>query len=148
VGNEMNRTARIGRWRGGLYVCLFILASAVWIVDAQQAPGGNFTGGNVQTLMPEGRLSYYIFEPGARTKWHSHEGGQMILVEEGVGRTQSRGGPVRDLRVGDTVWAPRGVAHWHGSSPGQSAQLYQVSRGVTSWMEDVSDADYNARAGR
>lgn len=140
----MNRTARIGRMRGGLYGCLFLLACAVWVVDAQQAPGGNFTGGDVETLTPEGRLSYYIFQPGARTRWHSHGGGQMILVEEGVGRTQTRGSAPVDLQVGDTVWAPQGVAHWHGSSPGQSAKLFQVSRGVTSWMEAVTDADYNA----
>jgi len=143
----MNRTVLLGRLRGGLYVCLFVVASSVWIASAQQAPGGNFTGGDVETLMPEGRLSYYIFSPGARTRWHSHEGGQVILVEEGIGRTQVRGGVVRDIRPGDTVWAPRGVAHWHGSSPGQSAQLYQVSRGLTAWMEAVTDAEYNATPG-
>jgi quercetin dioxygenase-like cupin family protein len=98
--------------------------------------------------MPEGRLSYYIFSPGSRTRWHSHEGGQVILVEEGIGRTQVRGGAARDIRPGDTVWAPRGVAHWHGSSPGQSAQLYQISRGMTTWMEAVTDADYNSAPGR
>jgi quercetin dioxygenase-like cupin family protein len=130
-----------------------MLACFVWIGSAQQQPsgsppGGNFTGGPVETLTPEGRLSYYVFSPGARTKWHSHEGGQLILVEEGVGRTQQRGGPVRDLRTGDTAWAPRGVAHWHGSAPGQNAKLYQVSRGATTWMEDVADADYNAGPGR
>ena len=147
----MTRT-RLGRWRGGLYACLFLVATLVVMTGAQQPAvppgGGNFTGGAVETLTAEGRLSYYIFSPGARTRWHTHEGGQLILVEQGVGRTQLRGGPVRDLRPGDTAWSPRGVAHWHGASPGQTARLYQVSRGMTTWLEAVADADYNARPGQ
>ena len=134
------------RMRIAIHAFVFLAAGLVWGAHAQQAPAtptGNFTGGNVTTLTGEGRISYYIFESGARTRWHSHEGGQLLLAEEGTGRTQVRGGAVRDLRAGDSAWSPPGVAHWHGASPGHSAKMYQVSRGATSWMEAVSDRDYS-----
>ena len=112
---------------------------------SNQAPGGNFTGGEVQTIQnPEGRLSYYILGPGARTKWHVHERGQLILAEEGVARTQQRGKPTQDLRPGESVWSGPGVAHWHGAAPGNSTKLYQIARGTTTWLEPVTDADYNS----
>ena len=46
------------------------------------------------------------FEPGARTAWHTHPLGQTLHVITGVGRAQTWGGPVRELRPGDTVWIP------------------------------------------
>jgi quercetin dioxygenase-like cupin family protein len=129
--------ARIG-------LCLAFVAALVWMPYAQQpegAPQSNFTG-TVNPLKGEGRISYYVFTPGSRTKWHSHEGGQLLLAEEGIGRTQVRGEPVQEIRPGQAVWSPRGATHWHGSAPGQSAKLYQISRGETTWLEEVSEKDY------
>src|ERR1041385_448955 len=57
------------------------------------------------------------FEPGARTAWHTHPLGQTLFVISGVGRVQTKGGPVREIRPGDTVWIPPGEKHWHGASP-------------------------------
>ena len=57
------------------------------------------------------------FEPGARTAWHTHPLGQTLYVISGVGRVQTKGGPVREIRPGDTVWIPPGEKHWHGASP-------------------------------
>ena len=57
------------------------------------------------------------FEPGARTAWHSHPLGQTLYVISGVGRVQSQGGPIREIRPGDVVWIPPGEKHWHGGSP-------------------------------
>ena len=149
----MNASLQFGRARAVVYVCIFVMAALVWTVNAQQQPppagqSGNFTGGTVTTLKAEGRLSYYIFAQGTRTKWHSHEGGQLLLAEEGRGRTQMRGEPVRELREGEAVWSPPGVTHWHGGSPDASATLYQISRGTTIWMEEVTDEDYRGTPGR
>lgn len=33
------------------------------------------------------------FEPGARTAWHTHPLGQMLIVTSGVGYVQQEGGP-------------------------------------------------------
>ncbi|MEM1268264.1 MAG: cupin domain-containing protein [Pseudomonadota bacterium] len=57
------------------------------------------------------------FAPGARTFWHTHPLGQTLHVVEGVGRVQERGGPLREIRAGDSVWIAPGVEHWHGSAP-------------------------------
>ena len=51
------------------------------------------------------------FEPGARTAWHTHPLGQTLHVVHGVGRAQTWGGPVREIRSGDTVWIPPGEKH-------------------------------------
>src|SRR5580698_11624845 len=57
------------------------------------------------------------FEPGARTAWHTHPLGQTLHVVSGVGRVQLLGGPVREIRAGDTVWIAPGEKHWHGAGP-------------------------------
>ena len=84
----MSRYLHGSRRRVTVYLGLLIVAGMAWTVGAQQQtppanPSSNFTGGEVTTLMAEGRLSYYVFAPGARTKWHAHQGGQLILAEEG-----------------------------------------------------------------
>ena len=60
-----------------------------------------------------------IFEPAARTVWHHHPHGQILVATSGVGRVQRQGGPVQALLPGDSVViAPREV-HWHGAAPDQ-----------------------------
>ena len=51
------------------------------------------------------------FEPGARTAWHVHPLGQMLIVTAGCGLTQVRGGPVVKIRTGDVVWCRPGEKH-------------------------------------
>ena len=60
-----------------------------------------------------GRVS---FEPGARTAWHTHPLGQTLHVISGVGRVQAKGGPIREIKAGDTVWIPPNEKHWHGAA--------------------------------
>jgi quercetin dioxygenase-like cupin family protein len=133
-----------------LFAGLAWVASGVWLLPAQQQKQNpNFTG----TVTPvtensQGNIAHFRFEPGSRTKWHSHEGGQIILVEEGVGRHQVRGGPVIELRAGETVYAPPGATHWHGASPDQAAVQFNISRGGITWMEEVSDKEFSAPARR
>jgi quercetin dioxygenase-like cupin family protein len=91
------------------------------------------------------------FEPGARTAWHTHPLGQTLHVLAGVGRVQSWGGPVREIRPGDTVWIPPGEKHWHGAAPtiGMSHLAIQESLNgsAADWMEQVSDSEYGATPG-
>src|SRR5215203_3515798 len=58
--------------------------------------------------------SYVTFEPGARTKWHTHPLGQTLIITTGSGRVQSWGGAVETVDVGDVVWFKPGEKHWHG----------------------------------
>lgn len=86
------------------------------------------------------------FEPGARTAWHSHPLGQTLIVTAGNGLVQHWNGPVEQIGVGDTVWIPPGVKHWHGASPTSSIvhiAIVEAKDGrSTTWMEKVSDAQY------
>jgi quercetin dioxygenase-like cupin family protein len=86
------------------------------------------------------------FEPGARTAWHTHPLGQTLYVVEGVGRVQSLGGPVREIRAGDTVWIPPGEKHWHGAAATNAmvhiAMQEAQDGSFATWMEQVTDAEY------
>jgi quercetin dioxygenase-like cupin family protein len=61
------------------------------------------------------RAARVTFAPGARTHWHTHPLGQTLHVVAGCGLVQSWGGPIRDIRPGDTVWFAPGEKHWHGA---------------------------------
>lgn len=96
------------------------------------------------------RAASVTFEPGARTNWHTHPLGQTLVVTAGFGRAQTEGGPVRELRPGDTVWFAPGERHWHGASPTTAMThiaIQEALDGVTAdWLEPVADADYAAVA--
>jgi quercetin dioxygenase-like cupin family protein len=57
------------------------------------------------------------FAPGSRTVWHRHPLGQVLVVTEGAGRVQRRGGPIETIHPGDTVHIAPGEWHWHGAAP-------------------------------
>ncbi len=86
------------------------------------------------------------FDPGARTAWHTHPLGQTLYVLAGCGRAQSWGGPVREIRAGDTVWIPPGEKHWHGAAPTTSVTHLAMQERrdglAVEWLEHVSDAQY------
>ncbi|MEQ1727090.1 MAG: cupin domain-containing protein [Vicinamibacterales bacterium] len=85
-----------------------------------------------------------IWQAGMRSYWHCHAGGQIMMLDEGVGRVQKRGERIRTLRRGETEYAPPGVEHWHGAAHDASAHYFQTSIGNTAtfWMEEVGYDDY------
>jgi quercetin dioxygenase-like cupin family protein len=89
------------------------------------------------------------FEPGARTAWHTHPLGQMLIVTSGVGRAQRWGGAIEEIRPGDVVWFPPGEKHWHGASPTtamtHTAIQEQLDGKAVDWMEKVTDDQYQAK---
>ena len=82
------------------------------------------------------------FTPGARTAWHSHDGGQTLYVTEGEGRVQSRGGATAVIRPGDVIHTPSGEWHWHGAAPDHFMTHLSVTEGSPTWGDHVSDAEY------
>jgi quercetin dioxygenase-like cupin family protein len=86
------------------------------------APAEAITGSAWVTSLavPEGpsrtRVDRVQFAPGARTRWHRHPLGQVLVVTEGTGYVQRRGGPVSLIRPGDTVRVAAGEWHWHGAT--------------------------------
>lgn len=87
------------------------------------------------------------FEPGARSNWHTHPGGQILIITDGVGYHQIEGQPIEVIKKGDVVQCPPDTRHWHGASPDQGMQqLYIVTntdKGIVNWMEAVTEAQYN-----
>jgi 4-carboxymuconolactone decarboxylase len=89
------------------------------------------------------------FAPGARTNWHTHPLGQTLIVTAGAGWVQQEGGEKQDIKLGDVIWTPPGVKHWHGATATDRlthiALTEQQPDGKrVEWMEKVSDAQYNA----
>ena len=88
------------------------------------------------------------FEPGARTAWHTHPLGQTLYVISGVGRIQTKGGPIHEIRAGDVVWIPPGEKHWHGATATTAMSHIAIQEAldgkVVDWMEKVTDEEYLA----
>lgn len=88
------------------------------------------------------------FEPGARTNWHTHPLGQVIIVTSGFGLAQREGGPVEEIRPGDVVWFEPGEKHWHGASPTTAMSHIAIQEALdgkaVDWLEPVADGDYSA----
>jgi 4-carboxymuconolactone decarboxylase len=117
------------------------------------APAQNFTGSaRVETLFEPVEPSHVAggsvtFEPGARTAWHTHPRGQVLIVVAGTGRVQSWGGSVQEIRAGDVVTTQAGVKHWHGAAPNAAMTHIAITehRDGTrvQWMEPVTDEQYD-----
>jgi quercetin dioxygenase-like cupin family protein len=89
------------------------------------------------------------FTPGARTTWHTHPNGQTILVIEGVGLCQRRGGPIEVIRPGDRVFFEPREDHWHGAAPTRfmthiAMQQADDEGNVVTWGDHVTDEEYAA----
>ncbi len=87
-----------------------------------------------------------IFEPGARTAWHTHPLGQTLLITAGCGLVQRWEGPIEEVHPGDIIWFPPGEKHWHGATATTAmthlAIQEQLDGKAVDWLEHVSDEQY------
>ncbi len=99
-----------------------------------------------QTRIGAGHVT---FEPGARSAWHTHPAGQLLIVTSGVGWVQEWSKEKREIKSGDVVWIPPGVKHWHGATAANRMRHIAVQETVdgrnVDWLEKVSDEQYAAR---
>jgi quercetin dioxygenase-like cupin family protein len=91
-------------------------------------------------------LGSVTFEPNARTLWHTHPRGQVLIITEGQGWYQEREKPAQAITKGDVVNIPPDVEHWHGASANFklvhiAITNYQEDKNVT-WLEPVTDEEY------
>lgn len=111
-----------------------------------QQRGETFTGvvwGDPVLPTTDGNtVNSVTFTPGARTYWHHHERGQLLVVTAGTGWVCTHGQTPQRLAVGDVVWVPPGERHWHGAGPGTVLTHLAISLGRTTWLDEVVDADY------
>lgn len=91
-------------------------------------------------------VSYAIFAPGSKLDWHSHPGGQILMITEGAGYYQERGKPVKIVKKGDVIKCLPNVEHWHASTPKSEFSYVATTnnhpKGRTIWLEPVSEKDY------
>jgi quercetin dioxygenase-like cupin family protein len=113
----------------------------------------NFTGNAWNTALVVNDSTYntvignVYFEPGARSNWHIHPSGQILIITDGVGYYQEKGQPRRTIKKGDVIKCPPNVEHWHGASPSIGMQqmyiLPKTEKGIVQWLQAVTDEEYN-----
>ncbi len=142
----MTRRAQSKR---SLTLALLTIAGVVCVLGSHQEPSGaqsNFVGGDPSR--PDAsdiRALRLRFEPGSRSNWHSHSTWQILMAEEGRGRTQEQGGPIQELIPGRPIYTGADIVHWHGAAPDQHMIQLTFVSGQTSWQDPVSDNDYHGR---
>jgi 4-carboxymuconolactone decarboxylase len=125
--------------RAKLLTVLAAFAAPIWVAGQTS----NFTGGTPASVdATKVRAARLRFPKGTRSNWHSHTWGQLLMLEEGHGRTQVRGGPVLETAPGQPWWTAAGVEHWHGAAPAEDALQLTISEGEVKWLEPVSDQQY------
>jgi quercetin dioxygenase-like cupin family protein len=117
-------------------------------------PGEWFTGSvRIDPLFPvstpaRAAGNAVTFEAGARTAWHTHPLGQVLIVTVGCGRVQREGGPVEEICPGDVVRFEPGERYWHGAAPTTAMTHIAIQESpdgrAVEWMEMVSDEQYLA----
>ena len=131
-----------------LALSLLAAGALTWILVGQQsslsaAQQSNFMGGSPRIEDSEDvRTLRLLFPAGVRSNWHTHTWGQLLMVEEGEGRTQVRGGPVLAARPGEPWFTEAGVEHWHGAAPDEDVLQMTIYEGTVEWLDPVSDEAY------
>ena len=120
--------------------------------QGESAPPEYFTGKvTVKNLVPDDSIfncaiNNVAFEKGARTNWHTHPSGQIILVIDGEGLYQEKGNPIQILKKGDVVKFSPNIEHWHGASPDSPMTHIAINpnteRGLAEWLERVTEEEY------
>ena len=116
--------------------------------------GGNFVGTAwVKRLFAadstsNSAMGNVTFEPKARSNWHKHPAGQILMALNGVGYYQEKGKELQILRQGDVVKCPPNVEHWHGASHDdwfvQLAITQEHPQGRVIWLNPVTEDEYQA----
>jgi quercetin dioxygenase-like cupin family protein len=121
-----------------------------------EGPAPEFTGTvQIETLFmaaaPGRSRSFSVtFGPGARTAWHTHPGGQALIVTAGEGVIQSWRGSPEHIHPGDVVYCPPGEKHWHGALTDRGISYTAVQEAIDGkdldWAEMVAEAEYQSAA--
>jgi quercetin dioxygenase-like cupin family protein len=116
-------------------------------------PAENFTGKAWNVGLVQNDTTYntvvgnVYFEPGARSNWHIHPAGQILVITGGIGYHQIKGQAKQTIKKGDVVKCPPNVEHWHGASQETGLQqmyiLPKAEKGIVTWLQPVTDEEYN-----
>jgi quercetin dioxygenase-like cupin family protein len=118
-------------------------------------PATNFTG-NAYNFGLVANDSIYntlvgnvYFEKSARSNWHIHPSGQILIVLDGEGYHQLEGQPRQTMKKGEVIKVPANTRHWHGATENTAlTQMYilpKTENGFVTWMEPVTDEQYKSK---
>ena len=120
----------------------------------ETAPADYFTGTAWLKILVQANdifntsIGNVTFEYGARNNWHTHPGGQILVVTDGVGYYQEKGKLIQTIRRGDVIQIPPDVIHWHGASHNSEMTHLAINintqKGIVDWMERVTDEEYHS----
>ena len=118
-------------------------------------PATNFTGNAYNFGLVANDSTYntlvgnVYFEKSARSNWHVHPSGQILVVLDGEGYHQLEGQSKQTMRKGDVIKCPPKVKHWHGATENSSlTQMYilpKTENGIVTWLEPVTDEQYQSK---
>ena len=118
-------------------------------------PASNFTGNAYNFGLVANDSTYntlvgnVYFEKSARSNWHVHPSGQILIVIDGHGYHQLEGQPKQTMRKGDVIKCPPKVRPWHWATETSSlTQMYilpKTEKGIVTWLEAVTDKQYSAK---
>ncbi len=143
----MSQASKTGS-RVRLALSLAAAGTLAWILVSQQsnldaAQQSTFMGGSPRMANSDDvRTLRLVFPAGVRSNWHTHSWGQLLMVEEGRGLTQVRGGPVLEARPGEPWFTAAGVEHWHGAALDEDALQMTIYEGTVEGLEPVADEAY------
>jgi quercetin dioxygenase-like cupin family protein len=122
----------------------------------EKITNNNFTGTAWLQMLVNNDSIYHTsigkvtFEPGARTNWHKHPGGQILLVTDGKGYYQEKGKTAQLIQKGNVIRIPPDAEHWHGAAPESSLTHIAISpntdKGSVVWLQPVSGEEYSLEA--
>ena len=124
---------------------LLVLAAPNMPAASPQTAGKmpNFTGAVTPLEATDVRGARLKYEAGARSHWHVHDGALVLLIEQGRGRYQLQGQPIREFGPGEPVVLPANIPHWHGAAPKEGLTWVVLSVGKNvKWMQPVGDDEY------
>ncbi len=126
-------------------------ATTYIFAKGEKITNANFTGTAYLNMLVAAdnvnpnQIGSVTFEPGARTRWHIHKTGQVLLVTAGKGLYQEKGKVVVKISAGQTIKCPADVEHWHGATPNKEMTHLAISpKGSVIWLAEVTDSEYNS----
>lgn len=99
-----------------------------------------------QKTLNKPHVTKITLAPNSYTHWHSHPGGEVIIVTAGAGLYQSKGKEAIKIKKGDIIETMGGLYHWSGSEENSSLTYVSIKtvkpNGLVNWHEQMTTERY------
>jgi quercetin dioxygenase-like cupin family protein len=89
---------------------------------------GEVASAGLLALTEDVKVSFVEFQPGSRTRWHVHDGDQLLIVAQGSALIGNREGSQR-VETGQSILIKAGEEHFHSPTPDGPMAHYSVLAG-------------------